>query len=751
MSQGRSRFIVLYAFLALLTSSAFAQRWANQPETERRVNELLQRMTLQEKIGQLNQYSAGSPTGPGTGRSNYEEMIAKGSVGALFNLSGPQVNTYQKIAVEKSRLKIPLVFGLDVIHGYRTTFPTPLAMSASWDPGLIEKAARVAAIEASAAGIRWTFSPMVDVARDARWGRIVEGAGEDPYLGSVIARAYVRGYQDKSLSDTASIAACAKHFVGYGAAEAGRDYNSTEISERTLRNIYLPPFQAAKDEGVASFMGAFNAINGTPATANAFTLNQILRKEWRFRGVVDSDWTAIGELIPHGIALDGASAARKALLAGIDMDMESNFYYSTLAAQVNTGKVPMAAVDEAVRRVLRMKFALGLFEHPYANLDSSVMLKPEHVDLARTVAEQSFVLLKNDGALPLRPDSKVALIGPLADSASDMLGAWAAAGDPKDAVTLKTSLSERLGTSIMFAPGTEIRTTSEAGFADAVKAAQQADVVVIALGENAGEMTGEATSRSNLCLPGNQQRLLEAVAAVGKPVVLIVFSGRPLVLDWAAQHVSAILEAWHPGVQAGPALVRTLYGENSPSGRLTVSFPRAVGQEPLYYNHLATGRPLGDIDDSNPPQGGDEKYHSRYIDEKNSPLYPFGFGLSYTTFSYTSPKLSVQWVSTADLLAGKTVRVTAELLNIGKLPGAEVAQLYIGQRGTSVALPVRELKGFQKITLAPGESKTVEFTIGQEQLAFWNLEMKHTVEPSQVNVWIGGSSAAGTPVTFTVR
>lgn len=748
-----NRHLVLLLLLALcVSSSGFGQSWANQPQIEKRIDALLKRMTLDEKIGQLNQYSAGSPTGPGTGRSGYEEMIAKGEIGSLFNVSGPEVNRYQKIAVEKSRLKIPILFGLDVIHGYRTIFPTPLAMSATWDPDLVEKAARVAAIEASAAGIRWTFSPMVDIARDARWGRIVEGAGEDPYLGSVMARAYVRGYQGKSLSDPTSIAACAKHFVGYGAAEAGRDYNTTEISERTLRDIYLPPFHAAEQEGVASFMSAFNALNGVPASANPFTLHQILRNEWKFRGLVVSDWTSIAELIPHGIALDGPTAARKALLAGVDMDMESNLYFSTLADQVKSGKVPISVVNDAVRKVLRVKFALGLFDHPYADLKPAVMLTREDQQLARSVAEKSFVLLKNDGVLPLKPQARVALIGPLADSAPDMLGAWAGKGDPKDVVTLRAALSERLGQSVIYAKGTEILTDSEAGFPEAVNAARQSDVVVVALGESAGEMTGEAASRADIHLPGNQRRLLATVAAVGKPVILIVFSGRPLVLNWEEKNVAAILEAWHPGVQAGPALVRTLYGENNPSGRLTVSFPRAVGQEPLYYDHLNTGRPLGDVDDSHPPHNGDEKYHSRYIDQRSTPLFPFGFGLSYTTYSYTTPKLSAETVDLTNLLAGKAgVQVTATVRNTGKVAGEEVAQLYIRERGTSVALPVRQLKGFQRVFLKPGESKRVSFTIGREQLAFWNLAMKHTVEPALVDVWIAGDSDQGTPVEFTIK
>jgi beta-glucosidase len=743
--------VIVGILIVLLCPIAIAQTWASDPAIESRINRLLQQMTLEEKIGQLNQYSAGSPTGPGTGRSNYDEMIAKGQVGSLFNVNGAQVNSYQKIAVEQSRLKIPLIFGLDVIHGYRTIFPTPLAMSATWDPELVEKAARVAAVEASADGIRWTFSPMVDIARDARWGRIVEGAGEDTYLGSAIARAYVRGYQGKSLTDPSSVAACVKHFVGYGAAEGGRDYNTTEISDRTLRDVYLPPFQSAVREGALTFMSAFNSLNGVPSSANPFTLKQVLRQEWGFRGMVVSDWTSVAELIPHGIALDGATAARKALLAGVDMDMEGNLYSTTLAEQVKQGKVPIATLDEAVRRVLRVKLALGLFEHPYSDLSPAAMLTRQHLDLARTIAEKSFVLLKNDGTLPLKSQGKIALIGPLADSAADMLGAWNGKGDPKDAITLRTAIQGRIGAALICARGTEILTDSEDGFAEAVRAAQGSDVVIMALGEKADAMTGEAASRSELNLPGNQQELLQTVAATGKPVVLIVFSGRPLVLDWANKNVAAILEAWHPGVQAGPALVRTLWGENNPSGRLTTSFPRAVGQEPIYYNHLNTGRPLLNVDDSRPPQGTDEKFHSRYIDVPYTPLFPFGFGLSYTTFSYTPVSLSSSTISTADLNAGKKLTVHAEVKNTGVVAGEEVAQLYISARGTSVARPVRELKGFQKVALRPGESRSVDFTLGRDELAFWNIDMKDTVEPALIRVWVAGSSATGTPSEFTVK
>jgi len=755
----RVQVVLIVLSVVFIARSTWAQTWANDSKTEARIESLLKQMTLEEKIGQVNQYSAGSPTGPGTGRTGYEEMVAKGQVGSLFNVSGQKVNDFQKIAVEKSRLKIPLIFGQDVIHGYRTIFPVPLGLAATWDPEVIEKASRVAAVEASADGIRWTFSPMVDIARDARWGRITEGAGEDPYLGEAIARAYVRGYQGKNLSDPASIAACMKHFVGYGAAEGGRDYNTTEIPERLLRQVYLPPFHAGEQEGALTFMSAFNSLNEIPASSNAFTLDQVLRKEWSFRGFVVSDWGSVGETMNHGIANDGATAARKSFNAGVDMDMESNLYWPNLAELIKSGKVPMARLDEAVRRILRVKFTLGLFDHPYADVTkaSSVMLAPEHLQVARAAAEKSFVLLKDDSingtpVLPLNADAKVALIGPLADSGDEMIGSWGAAGEGKDAITLRKSLADKLGDKLIYAEGTDITTNSEDGFSAAVRAAQQADVVVAALGENAVWMTGEAGSRAELNLPGNQEKLLEAVAATGKPVVLLVFSGRPLVLDWAAAHVPAIMEAWFPGVQAGPALVKTLYGQSNPSGKLTTSFPRTVGQEPLYYNGLPTGRPVGNIDTTRPPTNGEEKYKSRYIDVPNTALFPFGYGLSYTTFTYSPVTLSATTAKAADLNSGKpALTVTAQVTNSGKVAGEEVVQLYINERGTSVSRPVRELKGFQRVALQPGESKKVQFTLGRDELAFWNIDMKDVVEPAAVKVWVAGNSVDGQPAELTIE
>lgn len=754
--------LLLIALLPVAQISAQQQLPAIvQPAVEQRINQLLRQMTLEEKIGQLNQYSSGMATGPGTGRSDYQQMVTQGHIGSLFNLKGAkETNAMQRIAMEKSRLKIPLIFGLDVIHGYRTVFPIPLGMSATWNPTLIERSARVAAEEASADGIRWTFSPMVDIARDARWGRISEGSGEDPYLGSVIARAYVRGYQGK-LGSPDSIAACAKHYVGYGAAEGGRDYNTTDISEHTLRQVYLPPFHAAAQEGALTFMSAFNPLNGVPASANPFTLRQVLRREWGFKGTVVSDWTSIAELIPHGIATDPASAARKAFLAGVDMDMESNLYETQLAQLVKSGAVPMSVVDESVKNVLRVKFALGLFDNPYTDdkRKNTGPISPAYRDLARTVAEESFVLLKNEpvngqATLPLQRVANIALIGPLADDAGNMLGSWAGDGKPEDVVTLRRALTDyatKANATVTYAQGLPITGGTAAGIDEAVQAARNADVVLLALGEDGPNMTGEAASRTRLGLPGNQAQLLDRVAQLGKPTVLILFSGRPLVLTDVEPKVHSILAVWHPGVEAGPAIVRTLFGEATPSGRLTASFPRSVGQLPLYYNALNTGRPVAK-GAGLPQSEADVKYKSRYIDESNEALFPFGYGLTYTTFTYGQPKLSGTTLSAAALNGGKAtpIRVTAEVRNNGNRPAQEVVQLYIGQRGTSVALPVRELKGFQKIALAPGESKTVEFTIGRDELAFWNIDQKNVAEPSSVRVWIAPNSASGTPVEFNV-
>ncbi len=767
MRKFRRALVLVMVWSIAATQFALAQtpkQWQNAPDIERRVESLLKQMTLEEKVGQLNQYSYGQPTGPSTGRSSVEDSIKRGEIGSFLNVTDPVLsNRLQHLAMEDSRLKIPLIFGLDVIHGYRTTFPVPLALAATWDANLVERVSRIAAQEATSSGIRWTFSPMVDIARDPRWGRITEGAGEDPYLGSLMARAYVRGYQGERFGSSQSMAACAKHYVAYGAAEGGRDYNSVDMSERQLREVYLTPFRAAVDEGVATLMASFNTINGMPASANQFTLNQVLRHEWNFRGFVVSDWGSVGELIPHGIANDLATAARKGFLAGVDMDMESNAYLRHLPTAVKAGQVSQSAVDEAVRRILRVKFALGLFDKPYVDENNAITNLPAaNVAAAREAAEKSFVLLKNETAsagapvLPIRSGVRtVALIGPLADSQPDMLGAWSAQGKREDVVTLRTALEARAkhdGFTLLYAKGTEIRSSSDSGFAQAAEVAAQADVVLLALGEDASWMNGEAASRAFIDLPGNQQQLLERVTAAGKPTALVLFTGRPLALTPVVSRVHAILEAWSPGVQAGPALDRVLFGEAAPAGRLTVTFPRSLGQVPIYHSMLNTGRPAVGLDLTRPPTNGGEKFKSRYIDEQNIPLYPFGFGLTYTTFEYSAPQLNAQQASVAELNSGRAqIRVTAEVKNTGSRAGEEVVQLYIGLRGTSVARPVRELKGFKRIVLGPGESRRVEFTIGRDELAIWQRDTKYEVEPAELTIWVAANAQAGTPVQVTLK
>lgn len=728
----------------------------NDPALDARVEAILRKMTLDEKVGQLVQYSAGQPTGPGTGRSDYDDMVAKGQVSSFLNVIDPhQINAYQRIAIEKTRLHIPILFGLDVLHGFRTDFPIPLGLASTWDPSIVEKAARVAAMETSADGIRWTFSPMVDIARDARWGRIAEGSGEDPFLGSAMAAAYVRGYQGDRLDAPDSIAACAKHFVGYGAAEAGRDYNSTEISEHTLRQYYLPPFHAAVDAGVASVMSAFNSLNGIPSTANPFTLKQVLRNEWGFKGLVVSDWDAVGELIPHGVAIDGEAAARKAFLAGVDMDMVSSLYHDHLPQILKSGQATEAELDDAVRHVLRVKIALGLFDHPFVDEVAApkALFHRESLELAEKAAERSFVLLKNeigpDGKklLPLSDTAQnIAVIGPLGDDATYPNGAPNWMG-PR--VGLTPALVERIGQAhVSRFKGCGILDGTDTEIADAVAGAEKADLTILALGESI-DMSGEAGSRAHLGLPGRQEELLEKVVATGKPVVLVLFSGRPLTLPWAFEHVPAVMEAWFPGTRGGPALVRTLFGDVNPSGKLVVTWPRAVGQEPLYYDHLGTGRPPGNVDLTHPPTDAASRYVSRYIDEQDSPQFPFGYGESYTTFSYGSTSLSTQRMSAKTLnrnLTGPAAMIAeADVTNSGTRSGNEVVQFYIRLQGTSVAEPVRALKGFQTIALAAGETKHVKFELKPETFAFWNDHQQFVAEPSKVTVWISPDSAHGSP------
>jgi beta-glucosidase len=745
-------------------------------ELNARVEALLKKMTLEEKLGQLASYSGGYATGPGASNLRWEDLVAKGQLGSLLNVSGVEAtNHYQHIAVEKSRLHIPVLFGQDVIHGHRTIFPVPLALAASFDPAAVELVARTGAVEARADGLAWVFSPMVDIARDPRWGRIIESAGEDPYLGSAMARAWVKGYQQDDLSKRDSVAASVKHFAAYGAAIAGRDYNATDMSEITLRQVYLEPYRAAVEAGAATLMSSFNSINGVPASANPFTLTQILRKEWGFDGFVVSDWGAVVELKNHSIG-DGPTVARKALEAGVEQDMEGNLYTTVIADQVRSGKIAESVVDEAVRRVLRVKFALGLFDHPYVESSPAYEATPERRAAARKVAAETFVLLKNDAVegvgtlLPLPAKAKkVALIGPMADNQLEMLGAWAGMGDSKNVVTLKTALAERLGDRLLYAEGCGLLsgedenvlkrvTFSGPALADehlpvpddaktiaaAVETAKKADVVILALGEPANWMEGEASSRVHLGLTGAQLRLEKAVEATGKPVILVVLSGRPLALKWEAAHLPAILEAWSPGIEAGHAVADVLFGEVNPSGKLPSSFPRAVGQEPLYYAQLPTGRPAhGDL--SHLPTNSDEKFMSRYMDEENSALFPFGWGLSYTRFSYGAPTISRAEVPVREVLGsrnGPVAMVGVDVKNTGSVAGTEVVQLYIRNTAASVEQPVRELKGFARVALAAGETKHVEFPLGFDELNFYDVDVQRTVEPTTYKIWVGGSSLA---------
>ena len=733
------------------------------------VEALLKQMTLDEKLGQLVQFSAGFATGPGASNLRYDDLVAKGQAGSFLNVIGADAtNHYQHIAMEKARLHIPILFGLDVIHGDKTTFPVPLAVAASWDPEAAELVAHTGAVEARADGIPWVFSPMVDIARDARWGRIIESNGEDPYLGSAMARAWVKGYQQGDLSKPDSAAVSVKHFAAYGAAIAGRDYNATDMSAITLRQVYLEPYRAAVEAGAATLMSSFNSINGVPATANPLTLTEILRDEWGFDGFVVSDWGAVAELINHSIG-DGPTVARKALEAGVDMDMEGNLYGTVIASQVRSGQIPEKVVDEAVRRILRVKFALGLFDHPYTTQGPAYDATPE----ARKVADETLVLLKNEpveGAgtlLPLTAKAKkVALIGPLADDKPDMLGAWSQ-GDPKYAVTLRQALTERLGDRLVYAQGCGLFSGEDAKIfarathapvaanaqapddaktiAEAVEAAKQADVAILALGESASWMEGEATSRVHLGFTGAQEQLLEAVVATGKPVVLIVLAGRPLEIKWAAAHVPAIVEAWSPGVEGGHAVADVLFGDVNPSGKLPASLPRAVGQEPLYYAQLPTGRPAQNADLSHMPENSLEKYLSRYVDEENSALFPFGWGLSYTRFSYSKPTVSRGSIPVKEVLASGHAPVTkvgVDVTNTGSMAGTEVVQMYIRNTAASVEQPVRELKGFARVQLAPGETKHVEFPLGFDELNFYNVQIRRTVEPTTYKIWVGGSSLA---------
>ncbi|MGV6818892.1 MAG: beta-glucosidase BglX [Parvularcula sp.] len=729
------------------TTLSPASAYPDSIEREAFLDELIEEMTLEEKLGQLSLLSAGwDNTGP-TLRGSYEEEVRRGRAGAIFNAYTVEFTTkLQKIAVEETRLGIPLLFGYDVIHGHRTIFPISLGEAASWDLEAIEKSARIAAIEASAEGVHWTFAPMVDVARDPRWGRVSEGAGEDVYLGSRIAEARVHGFQGDDLGAPDTVLATAKHFAAYGAALAGRDYNTTDMSERELRETYLPPFKAAVDAGVATVMTAFNDLNGVPATANHFLLQDVLRGEWGFGGFVVADYTAVRELIPHGFARDGAQAAELALNAGVDMDMESGLYIDKLTEAVAEGRVSGETVDQAVRRILRMKYRLGLFEDPFRYSDAarqaSRVMTAEHLEAARDVARKSMVLLKNqNGTLPLTDNvQSIALVGPLAASKSDLIGSWSAAGDRETApVSVLEGLKQHTDGSIdiYYAKGASYEfgaMPEQAAIDEAVAAAAKADVIVAVVGEK-WDMTGEAASRTSLTLPGSQQALLERLATLDKPLVLVLMNGRPLALEWADANADAIVEAWFPGTMGGLAVWDVLYGDYNPSGKLPMSFPRNVGQVPIYYNEKNTGRPY---DEDNPEQ----KYLSRYLVTPNDPLYPFGYGLSYSSFEITDFRVNDMDadVDAPILVQNWPIIVEAKLSNSGPYDGAEIVQLYVQDVIGSATRPVKQLRGFQKISLAPGKSQTVRFEVSKNDLAFYRGDMSFGIEPGQYRFFIGRSS-----------
>ena len=704
---------------------------------ERFVDSVLAGLTLEEKLGQLAQYRGrGTPTGPAV-QEGGEADIRGGRVGSFLGVHGAAyTRQMQRIAVEESRGRIPLLFAHDVIHGFRTLFPVSLAEAASWDVAAVEGAARIAATEAAAAGLHWTFAPMVDIARDARWGRIVEGAGEDPYLGSAMAAARVRGFQGTDLSDSLTILATAKHFVAYGAAEAGRDYNTVDLSERLLREVYLPPFKAAVDAGAQSVMGAFNEVSGVPMHANEWLNNDVLRREWGWDGLYVSDYTGVMELIPHGIAADSTHAGILGLKAGVDIDMVSGIYIRHLPGAVRAGRIPESLVNESVRRILRAKYKLGLFKDPYRYSnparEARLLLAPPHVAAAREVARKSMVLLKNEQhkgsrLLPLRKNiGTLAVIGTLADDRRSALGSWAAAGRVEDVVSVLAGIRAAVpNTKLIYAPGAPVESTDTSGFSEAVRAARAADAVIMVLGEHQ-DMSAEARNRTSVDLPGVQQQLLEAVHATGKPIVVVLMNGRPLSIPWLDKNMPAILEAWYLGIQMGPAVADVLFGDYNPSGKLPVTFPRNVGQLPLYYNHKNTGRPPSER----------ERYTSKYSDVPWTPLYPFGHGLSYTTFTYSNLRLS-----RAQMRGTDSLTVQVDVKNSGNRAGDEVVQLYVRDDVASVTRPVRELRGFERISLRAGETRTVSFTLRPADLAFYDLKMERVVEPGFFTVWAGTSSA----------
>ncbi len=731
-------------FTATLTLLGSGTNMENNKNSSK-IESLLHQMTLEEKVGQLVQYSGTEPTGPTGETINVVEKIKKGKVGSLLNVIGiNKIRKMQNIAVKQSRLGIPLIFALDVIHGYKTIFPVPLAMASSWDMDAIEKASRIAAIEATASGIQWTFAPMVDIARDPRWGRIVEGAGSDPFLGAAVARAQVKGFQGKNLAHAKTVLACAKHYIGYGASMAGRDYNNVDMSNRTLWEIYMPPFQAAIDAGVGTIMSSFNDINGIPMTGNKELLNIVLRNKLGFKGFVVSDWNSVAEMISHGYAENRYQAAERALDAGLDMDMVSDVYSQELAKLFKNKQITMEQIDNSVRKVLQAKFDVGLFADPFMYFNEKegkpLVLKKKHRDASRDVAKKSIVLLKNDkNLLPLDKSIKtIALIGPLANNKKDLLGPWHAQGNSKPVVTIMQGIKKAVpNTKILYSKGCEINTANTDLFKEAVEAAKKADVIIAAVGE-AKDMSAEAHSRADLDLPGVQKQLLKELKKTGKPIVVVLMNGRPLTINWTKNNIPAILETWFLGTEAGNAIADVLFGDYNPSGKLTVSFPHAVGQIPIFYNHRRVGRPHLGPDDKN-------QFVSKYIDIPNDPLFPFGYGLSYTTFEYSDVNLSKKIITTEE-----TITATVSITNTGKIKGKETAQLYIHDLYASVTQPIKKLIGFKQIILNPGETEKVSFNIKPSDLEMYNQAMEKVVEPGKFEVYIGTNSEDVKTAGFTV-
>lgn len=749
----------------VLACSPQDKKSAKDPYADK-IDSLLNIMTLQEKIGQLNLPGAGDFVTGQAQNSDIAKKIEQGMVGGLFNIkSVAKIKEVQRIAVEKSRLKIPLLFGMDVIHGYETVFPIPLGLSCTWDMKLIERSARIAAQEASADGICWTFSPMVDIARDARWGRIAEGSGEDPYLGSLIAQAMVRGYQGDDYSSNSSIMACVKHYALYGAAEAGRDYNTTDMSRVRMYNEYFPPYKAAVEAGAGSMMASFNEIDGVPATANRWLLTDVLRNEWDFNGFVVSDYTGITEMIDHGYGEDLKDVSGKALRAGLDMDMVAEGFLKTLEESLKEGKITEEEINKACARILRAKFELGLFANPYKYCDEerarTEVFTQANRDEARNIAAQSFVLLKNDkNILPLKKSGTIALIGPLADAKENMPGTWSVAAKFDKAISLRAGMEKALAGSakIIYAKGANIdedsifeknatmfgkalgrdKRSAAAIREEALKIARGADVIVAALGE-ASEMSGEASSRSNIEIPATQKELLKALIATGKPVVLVLFTGRPLAIKWESENVPSILNVWFGGSEAGDAIADVLFGDVNPSGKLTTTFPQNVGQLPMYYGQKNTGRPLG--------QGQwFQKFRSNYLDVSNDPVYPFGYGLSYTSFNYSDIALDKTEMTGSDSL-----HVSIEVSNTGSRDGSEVVQLYIRDLVGSVTRPIKELKAFNKVMLKAGEKKTITFTLSTKDLSFYKSDLSFGYEPGKFHVFVGGNSRDVKQAEFVVK